>query len=337
MTAHNTVSAKRTFVRRAWLLRLAISALWISARAAAVAQAVAAPPTKSVVPQPMPAWQVAAGGKMEFEVASIRRSEPGAFFRPSMALNDEDTPVPPGGRFFADFPLEIYIEFAYKIMPTHEQEDAMLAHLPNWVSADHFVIQAEVPGNPTKDQIRLMMQSLLADRFKLAAHFETKEVPVLALVLAKPGVTGPRLRPHDQGLACDAMWIAPPDRTSPAVPPGGFVLSCGLVQVIDAPSHTVLLGSRNIALEHLAGYLPDFEDMDRPIVDQTELSGQFDFSLNWLPARDGAPSHGATDPAEAQGPSFIEALKDQLGLKLKPARAPIQTLVIDHIELPSPN
>ena len=65
----------------------------------------------------------------------------------------------PVRRFSADFPLEIYIEFAYKIMPTREQEDAMTAPLPKWVSTDHFVIQAEAEGYPTKDQVRLMMQS----------------------------------------------------------------------------------------------------------------------------------------------------------------------------------
>ena len=70
----------------------------------------------------------------------------------------------------ADFPLQVHIEFAYKMMPSREQTETMLAHLPKWVTTDRFIIQAKAEGNPTKDQMRLMMQSLLADRFKLAVH-----------------------------------------------------------------------------------------------------------------------------------------------------------------------
>lgn len=99
-----------------------------------------------------PAWQTAAGGHMSFEVASIKLSQPGTFTPPNFALNIDDTSIPRGGRFFADFPLEVYIEFAYKIMPAQEQEAAMLASLAKWVKTDHFVIQAEAAGNPSKDQ-----------------------------------------------------------------------------------------------------------------------------------------------------------------------------------------
>jgi uncharacterized protein (TIGR03435 family) len=96
-------------------------------------------------------------------------------------MDIEDTPISPGGRFSALSPLQDYIEFAYKIMPTRKQEDAMLAHLPKWVSTDRFDIEAKAEGDPNKDEMRLMLRSLLADRFKLVAHFETHEVPVLAL------------------------------------------------------------------------------------------------------------------------------------------------------------
>jgi uncharacterized protein (TIGR03435 family) len=107
--------------------------------------------------------------------------------------------------------------------------------------------------------------------------------------------------------------------------------------VIDGPNQTVLLGARNITFDHLVGYLPDFEDVGRPIVDQTGLDGAFDFSLNWLPEHNSSSSAAASQQTDAQGPTFFEALKDQLGLKLKPTRTPIRTLVIDHVEQPSPN
>ncbi len=295
----------------------------------------ASPPSQSI-----PTWQTAAGGRMSFEVASIRLGDPGNFIRPTIDLSIEDTPITPGGAFIADFSLPIYIEFAYKILLTRDQEQAMVAHLPKWVGAQPFVIQAKAPAaDVTKDQMRLMMQSLLADRFKLAVHFETQDQPALALVLTKHGTPGPRLRPHSQGLACDAKWTAPPDPTSPSVLPGEFVPSCGVVLAINVADHTILFGARNITLHSIAANLaiiPPVAEFGRPVVDQTGLAGTYDFSLNWLADRSASAS-GAGEPPEEQGPPFLEALKEQLGLKLKPARAVVQVLVIDHVEEPSPN
>ncbi|MGO8717981.1 MAG: TIGR03435 family protein [Acidobacteriaceae bacterium] len=141
---------------------------------------------------------------MEFEVATIPLNKPGTFMRPSFALDDGDSygSADPHGRFFAVFPLSVYIQFAYKLWLTQDQIHSMLANLPKWVATDSFVIQAVAPGDPTKDQMRLMVQSLLADRFKLAVHFETQRISVFALVLAKHGKTGPKLHPHAEG-ACD--------------------------------------------------------------------------------------------------------------------------------------
>ena len=89
-------------------------------------------------------------------------------------------------------------------MPTHWQLDAATSHLPKWADTDYFEIQARGPANATKDQMRLMMQSLLAERFQLAVHFETHEISVLAVALIKPGKPGPGLSPHDQGPPCHA-------------------------------------------------------------------------------------------------------------------------------------
>ena len=286
---------------------------------------------------PAPDWQTAAGGKMEFEVASIRLSKPDAFTPPNFALNLDDTPIPPGGRFSADFRLETFVDFAYKIMPTRQQTEAMLAHLPRWALTDHFVIEARAEGNPTKDQMRLMVQSLLADRFKLATHFESREVPVLALVPVKPGKTGPRLQPHFEGLACDAKWVAPPDRSSPSLPPGGFMPVCGAFGAIAGPDHSVLLGARDTSLQLFANYLPTIQDLGRPVVDWTGLSGRFDFSLTWTPEPKNPSPLGAETPPDPGGTTLFEAVKEQLGLKLEPAKAPVQFLVIDHVEQPSPN
>ena len=165
-----------------------------------------------------PAWQMVAGGHMEFEVASVRPAGPGARFRTNLGLNIEDEPIPLGGRFSATASLGGYIALAYKFLPIGPQSDAVFGHLPMWATTDLFTIEAKASmANPSKDQMRLMMQSLLADRFKLAIHFETHDVPVMALVLVKPGKLGFRLRPHSQGPPCDAK-IPPVDRNSPKIP-----------------------------------------------------------------------------------------------------------------------
>lgn len=294
--------------------------------------------TPSANSHPPPAWQLAAGRQMEFEVASIRLGEQGKFTPPNFALNIDDTSIPTGGRFMADFPLPVYIEFAYKLMLTSEERDAMLAHLPKWVATQLFVINAKAPTtDATKDQMRLMMQSLLADRFKLAVHFEMKESPAFSLEVIKPGKTGSRLRPHTEGLACNAKWVAPPDRTSPSVPPGGFMPTCGAVALLGASNQTFVLGARDMTMDHLAQYLPTLIPFGRPIVDRTGLVGSFDLSLRFAPEPNGASTTDTAAQAGSEGPTAFEALKEQLGLTLKPTKAAIKVLVIDHIEQPSPN
>ena len=114
---------------------------------------------------------------MSFDVASIRPSKPGTFTPPNFPLSNDDSYGPTAGIFEAHFPLIVYIEFAYKLRLTLGQRESMLANLPKWIAADSFTIQARAPGNPSKNQMRLMMQSLLAERFKLAIHFETKQSP----------------------------------------------------------------------------------------------------------------------------------------------------------------
>jgi bla regulator protein blaR1 len=288
-------------------------------------------------PQP-PAWQTGAGGKMLFEVAAIHPAAPGAQGRANVDFSAEDTPVPPGGIFSASSELLYYIEFAYKIMPTQNQEATMLAHLPKWVATQPFVIEAKAPIlNPTKDQMRLMMQSLLTDRFKLRVHFETHELPALALVSIKPGKLGPRLRPHAEGLACDAKWTRPPDRTATSVPPGGFMPTCGSVAILTAPNHTFIFGARDLTMDHVALYLSDLIPFGRPIVNQTGLAGTFDLSLQFTPERGFASASAANTQPDSPGETAFEALKEQLGLTLRPTKAPIETLIIDHVERPSPN
>jgi bla regulator protein blaR1 len=292
--------------------------------------------TIAVVEQSKPGTLV----KMSFDVASIKRSKPGKSApMPNFALDDGDSyePFPdPGGRFIADFPLPVYIQFAYKLSLTPEQTESMLAHLPKWVATDYFEIQAKAEGNPTKDQMRLMMQSLLGDRFKLAIRFEKQPTPVFALVLGTPGKTGPKLRAHSDGPPCDVHMPGSAPGNSANLD-GLFPRVCDAFILIPAANHEMLLGSRNTTMKRIADSLPSLGHLGRPVVDQTGLTGRFDFTLQWMPESNGPAPSGADAPLDSQGATFLQALKDQLGMKLKSTKAPIDVLVVDHVERPSEN
>jgi uncharacterized protein (TIGR03435 family) len=276
----------------------------------------------------VPDWQTAAGGKMEFAVASIRPGKPGEFTYPNFPISNDDSYVAgPNNSFVAGFTFEVYIAFAYKLRLSSDERRAMFANQPGWVTADAYVIRAKADGNVTKDQLRLMMQSLLADRFKLAVHFETKEVPVLALTLVKPGKLGPKLRPHSEGPPCDR----PDDKV--------FPYQCDSYGFRRTPDHTNMEGSRNTTMSLLATSLTSIPGVSlaHPVVDQTGLSGRYDFTLEWAPESNVSATPGAGVQTDPQGPTIQEALKEQLGMELKSTKASLNVLVIDHVERPSEN
>lgn len=278
---------------------------------------------------------------MSFEVASVRLAKPGAFTIPSVPLDNGDA-KPPGGRFSARVSLRRYIFFAYKLQPFQAKE--MVSELPKWTD-DTYAIDAKAEGNPTKDQLRLMLQSLLADRFKLRVHFESNEVPVLDLVLVTPGKLGPKLLQHSEGPSCpsslemDKLFSPiPAPKSAVAWPP-----QCGTSALTRAANGT-WIGSRNITMALLASDLYNLgsriEELDKPVIDQTGLEGRFDFILE-LPAGIMSP---IPTPPNPEGPlpapketSFLNAVRDQLGLKLVRSRGEVRTLIVDHVEKPSEN
>ncbi len=134
-----------------------------------------------------------------------------------------DGPVPPGNLYLAkNIKLIQFIAFAYSL--TQIQLRSLELRVP-WTTEDRFDIEARAPGNPTKADYRLMMQSLLADRFKLAVHYETRVVPLYVLVLAKPGKFGPQLRLHraDDPICAKAAALAGP----PEADAEGYPEACG--------------------------------------------------------------------------------------------------------------
>lgn len=238
---------------------------------------------------PTPQWQIDAGGKMSFDVASVKQdtAAPSAqTMHTNIPLGPQDLFTPTGGLFSAtNFPLIVYMTFAYKLTP--DQIPAIMSKLPRWTSTDRFDIQARVEGNPTKDQFRLMMQALLADRFKLTVHNETRQLPVFALVLDKPGKLGPQIRPHPEDS--QRSTAQPPPGLAPTIA-GGFPEPCGgVVAVQPSAPGRLRAGARNMSMSMIATSLsvPQLTSVDRPILDKTGLAGQFDFIIEFTPQLNG--------------------------------------------------
>jgi len=324
--------------RKLILIAAGILSIWLPLALGALETSEATAQSASAGQAAVSEWQAKAGGKMSFEVASIRQSKPGAFTPPNFALDDLDDfdGENPHGRFYADFPLEVYITFAYKLHVTAAETHTLVTPPDKWISTDSFVIQAKAEGSPTKDQMRLMVQSLLADRFGLSAHYENEAVPVFTLVLNKPGKTGPKLRPHAEETPCDVK-VPLPENGMPFKPGSVFPTICNAVMLVPTPNHAMLLGSRNITIDAIAGALPSIERLGRSVLDETGLAGTFDFTLEWMPEPDHAAAPGATLPPDPEAPSFMEALNKQLGFKLRPGKASLPVLIVDRVQRPSEN
>jgi len=274
------------------------------------------------------------GRKLEFEVASVRQNKTDD----KASMNVDPTPgdgmVPTGGLYSArNIVLAQYIAFAYKL--TNQQLRSVVSQVP-WVSEDRFDIEARAEGNPTKDQYRLMMQSVLADRFKMAVHFETREIPLFALVLVKPGKLGPQLRLHrvDDPVCSTPGTVM---RGQPAADAEGFPERCGgpLSMKPSAPGR-MKSGGRDVPMSRFAAILTGVGVVDRPMVDQTGLQGTIDYSLEWMQVAANVPLGAEFHPDES-APTFQEALKEQLGLKMVSERGPVDFFIVDHLEHASEN
>jgi uncharacterized protein (TIGR03435 family) len=200
-----------------------------------------------------------------------------------------------------------------------------VSHLPEWVKSDRFAIEAVAPQHATKDQYRLMMQSLLADRFGLRLHFEQTEVPVQAMMLVKPGKPGLRLIPHEQGQGCEEI---PKPETFPKV--------CYGYIATPAKDGMLLLGSRATSMSLIGNFVGNMAggsgEIGHRVVDQTGLTGLWDFTLESDP-----PMRKPAPDVPSAGPTVLEAVRDQLGIKLKSTRAVVSVPIVDHVERPSEN
>jgi bla regulator protein blaR1 len=267
--------------------------------------------------------RVLPGSAPAFEVASIKPNRSG-----SLGIGID---IPGGDRFTAtNVPLRELIRFAYDV------QDVRLIGGPDWIRSERFDVVAKAegrvgawtPAGPPMPLL-LMVRTLLSDRFGLVVHPETRELPIYALTIARDDRKfGPELRAST--LDCERQPAGPP-----APRPGAAVdqPTCGMRI---APGQMVIGGA---SMERLATVLSQF--VQRPVIDRTKLGGTFDFRLSWTPERlspgpppPGAPLVPAVDP---NGPTLFTALQEQLGLKLESQQAPLDVLVIDRVERPSPD
>ena len=269
--------------------------------------------------------------KLEFEVASVKLNK--SVDQPSRS----NVPLGPGAVFqpvkgvfsATNWSLATYIAFAYKILGNQQQ--SLVSQLPGWVVNDHFDIQARVPGDPTKDQVRQMVKALLADRFKLGMHTEIRQVSALALLPVKPGKLGPRFRAHVDDPPCDKLTFATEVELV-----GPFPILCGgLLGLQPSVPSRQNLGARGVTMAFVANSITAMGNLDRPVFDKTGLTGTFDFALEWEPEPN--PNQPPAADLPDHGPSFLDALQQQLGFKLDSQKGPVDFLILDHVEHPSEN
>jgi bla regulator protein blaR1 len=219
-------------------------------------------------------------------------------------------PMPGGGLTATGVTLKMLIMNAY-VVRSYQLSGGLA-----WIGTERWDIEAKTEGAParlSRQQFAILLQGLLEDRFQLKTHREAKEMQVYALVATKGGS---KLKPH-------------PDE------PVGH-----------RPKLSILSGSATFtdaSVERLVSQLA--LQLDRPILDRTGLTGNYDFKLEWSPApgESGPEVFGLPPRAEppraddSNGPSLFTALEEQLGLRLESTKSPVDVLVVDHVERPSEN
>ena len=291
-------------------------------------------------------WEEAAGGKLSFDAASVKRNVSGPQAgMTSNAFWGPDRKPPNGLLTGTNLPLAVYVAFAYKL--DNVQMRTVLDQMPNWTRHTFYDIEARPVGTDlTRDQVRLMMQSLLADRFKLAVHFETKDGPAYALVSTKAGRLGSQMRSYPDGFPCSDVprvtgGRGGPGAIVPTVDNGRFPASCGQIDSMTATEPgAIRQGGRDVSMHSIVDWIRNFANLDRPLIDRTGLSGMFDVSVESevpLPSTGATGVAAPTERASTVAANFLAAVNDQLGLKLQSVTAPVATLIVDHVEQPSPN
>jgi uncharacterized protein (TIGR03435 family) len=234
-----------------------------------------------------------------FDVASVKPSAPG---------NGGIIRQMPGGQTYhaEGVPLRVAMTVAYTVT------DRQIAGGPSWMSTDRFDIEAKAERPRTSDELHVMLQHLLEERFRLKLRRETRDEPVWALVLDKGGSKMPVHDPEDMDYP----------------PIGGQ-----MVRGADGGVCPALAG-HNVTMNYFAFVLS--RSMDRSVIDRTGLPAHYDVNLQYLPdvARGAGPD---APPISPDCPDLPSALPKQLGLRLESAKGPVEFLVVEHAEKPTGN
>jgi uncharacterized protein (TIGR03435 family) len=258
-----------------------------------------------------------------FQVASVK---------PNTAADARFMGIRPeaGGRLVAqNAPLLLLIQNAYSI------QAFQVVGGPGWINSDRYDIEAKPEAPVDRKQMWLMVQTLLADRFKLALHRETRELPAYVLTVTRAGL---KQTPPKEG-GCVAL-----DPNGPPPPPRpGMARPCGSVIIDMSPLGLRMEGSK-VPMPEFIRVLAVV--MGRPVIDKTGITSEFEVHLEFAPDQSTAGLPGAGGPRDPGGPppatdtnrpSIFSAVQEQLGLKLDSGKGPVEVLVIDHVERPSGN
>jgi uncharacterized protein (TIGR03435 family) len=263
-------------------------------------------------------------GRPEFEVASVKPSveSANAMANVSRGLHIDGAMVS-----FNGMPLKWYIHYAYTVKESQVSG-------PDWLNSERVDIVAKLPAGAPRDQIPAMMQALLADRFKLTLHRESKEFPVYALIVGKGGakIRESPLDPDTDdgpGKANVDVNVTGGDR--------GATVSLGKGASVAFEAQRLV--AKKVTIAYLADSLARF--VDRPVVDMTDLKGTYDLTLDYnlddvrALILSSAPPGTPLPPRQAEvgetGVSLMDSLQ-AVGLKMEPRKAPLDILVIDHLE-----
>jgi uncharacterized protein (TIGR03435 family) len=295
---------------------------------AAAAVVVAAPLARGLARMPVIFGQVlkASGPRPSFEVASIhvwkRPAPPPEVVGDEQVIHQQTMKFSPGngGGQTSDHvhiiaPLGVLVAQAYGLPPGSDgRGDGRIVGGPDWMTQDdeQYDIQAKIDeqeytaiqkmtAEQQREQVNLMKQSLLADRFKLKVHFETRELPAYALVVAKGG---PKLTAAKEGESTRL--------SSTRQGPTTEMSATGATPALFAESPLLSGGTGS-----------------RTVLDQTGLKGKYDFTLKWR------ANSGVAGQEPSDEPALFTAIQEQLGLKLVPTKGPVEVIVIDHIEKPT--
>ncbi len=288
----------------------------------------------------------------EFEAASIKPAPPPTSNMIRVMMRGGPGSDDPGRVDWSNVSLRQMVTAAFNVKDYQVQG-------PDWLGSQRFDVVAKIPAGTTKEQYRLMIQKLLTDRFKMTFHREQKEHAAYALVVAKGGPKFKESDPNDtsgfapmmmRGPDGDVRATAPPP---PLPPPGGAGRGPdagpgrggpGRGMMMMAPGH---MQAKKTSMDALANMLANLTG--RPVIDQTELKGSYDITLDYAPeTAEGLmmaggpmpPPSGGAGSGEGRGPmapdssalSLPAAVQKELCLKLEPKKLPVENIIIDSIE-----